>query len=168
MAHAPEKRTQLRSLYVHRRLDLQSAADQLGVGYNTARRWKADAASEGDDWEKARSAAALAGGQIEQLNATVLEDYLLLHGATMEELKNATDMSPLAKAEAMSRLADAFNKVMAASSKAGPKLNRLAVATDVIQKLAGFVRAHHPDAAPALAEVLEPFAAALARIYGSK
>jgi phage gpG-like protein len=47
----------------------------------------------------------------------VLADFLVLHQATMEQLKDAGDVAPLEKAEAISRLSDAFHKTMAAVAK---------------------------------------------------
>jgi transposase-like protein len=168
MARPPEDRVRLRALYVHQRMPLEAAAEQVGISYGTARRWKSEAETGGDDWERARTAARMSGQNADQLSAGILEDYLLLHAATMEAVKADDGMAALDKAECISRLADAFTKVMSALAKSGPKLNRLAVATDVITKMAAWVATKRPDLAPAMAEVLEPFAADLARVYGSK
>src|SRR3546814_725803 len=96
----------------------------------------------------------------------ILDDYLTLHQATIEDVKAAAEIDPLKKAEVLSRLADAFTKTMSAVAKASPDLGRLAVATELLQDLAAFVREHFPDHAHALVEVLEPFAAEAARKYG--
>ncbi len=43
---------------------------------------------------------------------------------------------------------------------------RFAVANEMLRDLAQFVREHHPDQVDALLEILEPFAAFLAKKYG--
>ena len=165
MAHPPETSAKLRAAYVYDRLSLDAAADKAGVSIATARRWKRDAEASGDDWDRARSAARLAGDGTQTLAQLILDDYLLLHQATVEGVKTATDVAPIQKAEVLSRLADAFTKTMAAVSKASPQLNRLGVATDVLQRLSRYTAEVHPQHAEALLEVLEPFAAELARDY---
>lgn len=164
--HAPEKRALVRAAYVYQRQPLGGAADQADVPLGTARRWKAEAETEGDDWDKARSVASLADTGRATIVQGVIEDYLKLHQETIEQLKQVRDISPLMKAEALSRLADAFMKTMSASAKASPEMGRLAVATDVIQRLTQFVGTKFPKTAPALLEVLEPFATELAKSYG--
>jgi hypothetical protein len=165
MAHAPEIRSKLRAAYVYDRLGLDAAAEKVGIGVATARRWKAAAEAEGDDWDRARAAAGLAGTGLASIAQMIVADYLPLHQAVVEALKGDRDTSPLAKAEALSKLADAFTKTMSAVSKASPQLSRLAVATDVLQRLVAYVREVHPKAAPALLQVLEPFAEDLAREF---
>lgn len=165
MAHPPETSAKLRAAYVYDRLSLDAAAEKAGVSIATARRWKRDAEAGGDDWERARSAARLAGDGTQTIAQLILDDYLLLHQATVEGVKTATDVQPIQKAEILSRLADAFTKTMAAVSKASPQLNRLGVATDVLQRLSRYTAEVHPHLAEALLEVLEPFAAELARDY---
>lgn len=166
MAHPPELRAKVRAAYVHDRLPLETAAEKHGIGYATARRWKADAENDGDDWERARSAARLAGDGIRNVAQLMLEDYLTLHQATVDAVKTADNIGPLAKAEVLSRLADAFTKTMAAVGKASPELSRLAVATDVLQRFAAYVGGERPDLVHSLLEVIEPFAAELAKDYG--
>jgi transposase len=165
MAHPPEIRAKLRACYVYERMGLEAAADKLEIGIATARRWKRDAESEGDDWERARSAARLAGDGTATIMQLILDDYVTMHQATIEAVKADAEVKPLQRAEVMSRLADAFTKTMAAVSKASPQLNRLGIATDVLQRLSRFAAEVHPHLAPALLEVLEPFAAELARDY---
>ena len=59
MAHASEKRTQLRGLYVFQRLPMETACKKVGVPRSTANRWKREAADKGDDWDSVRAAMAL-------------------------------------------------------------------------------------------------------------
>lgn len=165
MAHPPETTAKLRAAYVYDRLGIEAAADKVGISIATARRWKRDAETEGDDWDRARSAARLAGDGTAVVMQMVLDDYVTLHQATVEAVKTSTDVPPLARAEALAKLADAFTKIMSAISKASPQLNRLGVATDVLQRLSRYTAEVHPHHGEALLEVLEPFAAELARDY---
>lgn len=165
MAHPPETQAKLRAAYVYDRLGIEAAAEKVGVSVATARRWKREAETGGDDWERARSAARLAGDGTQTIAQLILDDYLAMHQATIESVREANDVPPIKKAEIMSRMADAFTKTMAAVSKASPQLNRLGIATDVLQRLSRFTAEVHPQHAEALLEVLEPFAAELSRDY---
>lgn len=165
MAKPPETRTQLRRLYVYERLSLEAAAAQMEIGVATARRWKAAAEHDGDDWDRARAAARMATDGMQNVAQMILDDYLTLHQAVIEQVKSADNIQPLAKAEVLSRLADAFTKTMSAVSKASPQLSRLSVATDVLNRLAAYARETDPAAAAVLLTVLEPFAAELAVDY---
>jgi len=166
MAHGPEIVAKVRAAYVYERLGLEAIADRMEVGIATVRRWKAKAEAEGDDWERARSAARLSGDGHQLLAQMILEDYLTLHQATVDGVKSDANIAPLAKAEILSRLADAFTKTMSAVGKASPELSRLSIATDVLQRLAKYVTQSHPDLIEGLLEVIEPFAAELAKEYG--
>jgi len=166
MAHPPEKRQDLRAAYVHDRLGLEAAADKVGVPYGTARRWKSAAEAQGDDWDKARAATSLSHGGANTIAQLVLSDFLTMHQATVDSLTEAADIDPLKRAEALSRLADAFQKTMSAVSRAAPELGRYAVATELLKDLAAFVREEHPEHVTALIDVLEPFAVHVAKKYG--
>lgn len=166
MAHAPEIVDAVRRAYVVERLPLEKAADKAGVPYGTARKMKSRAAAKGDDWDKARAVSVLTQAGSGVVAQMVLTDYLMVHQATMAELAAATDISPMDKAEAMSRMADAFTKTMAAVAKAAPDLGRYAVASEVVTDFARFVQDRFPEHAAALVEVLEPFAGWLADKYG--
>ena len=48
MAHPQETRDKLRKAFVFDQLSLEIAALQAGIGFGTARRWKADAKANGD------------------------------------------------------------------------------------------------------------------------
>ncbi|WP_042655240.1 DUF1804 family protein, partial [Actinobacillus pleuropneumoniae] len=74
------------------------AAAKHDVAYATARRWKSLAAAVGDDWDKARGAAALSTSGAGMIAQVVLADFLTLHQATMEQLKDAADVPALEKA----------------------------------------------------------------------
>ncbi len=167
MAHGDGTRADLRKAYVYDRLELPAAADKVGVSLSTARRWKCDAEAEGDDWEKARTAARLAGDGRQSVAEMILNDYLVLHQSCIEDIKASTTIDPLKKAEILSRLADAFNKTMVAVGKASPELSRLAVATDVIQRLAIFVKRKKPsmETREWLIDALDEFTTELSRDF---
>ncbi len=166
MARPPEEVDALRRGYVVERLPLEKAAKNAGIPPGTARKMKSRAAAKGDDWDKARAVSALTQAGSGVVAQMVLTDYLVVHQVTMAELAAATDLPPMDKAEAMSRMADAFTKTMSAVAKAAPDLGRYAVASEVMTDFAKFVQEQFPQHAAALVEVLEPFAAALADKYG--
>jgi len=64
------------------------------------------------------------------------------------------------------RLAAHKNGPTRAITKSAPELNRLAVASEVLQLLAKFVRDRFPAHATAFMEVLEPFGEELVKVYG--
>ncbi len=166
MAHPKEKKTAARAAYVYEALTLEVIARRIDASIGTVARWKRDAGDGGDDWDRARAAARLSGQGAEAVTQAVMEDFVLLFQSTLTEVKEATDIKPLAKAEIISRLSDAYNKTMSAVAKGNPKLSKLAVAMEVLQALAGFIRQHYPKHANAFAEVLEPFGEEMAKTYG--
>lgn len=165
MAHPPETRAKLRSLVVHQGLGLEQAAQRLGLSPRTAARWRQEAEASGDDWAKARAAHHLAGEGAEAVSRAVLEDFLTLFQSVMSEVRDG-QLKPLEKAEAISRLSDAYTKTTKAIQRSAPELHRLAIASEVLQLLARYVREHAPRHAPALLEVLEPFGEELVKVYG--
>lgn len=165
MAYSSEVQGQARQMYVHGRLNQAVIAERLGVALETIRRWKKLARNQQDDWDRARAVSNLSSHGMRDVVARILEDYLLQHEATIEAVRVSKDISPLERAEVISRLADAFTKTVAAVGKTSPQLSRLAVASDVIQRLSRHISERHPHLAPGLLEILEPFAAELARDY---
>lgn len=166
MAHKPEVKAAVRDAYVVGKLTLEQAAAKHTVPLATARKWKAAAELAGDDWDRSRAAHSLTSSGAGTVAQLVLHDFLQLHEATVEGLKADSTIPPLARAEAMSKLADAFTKTIAAVAKAAPDLGRFAVATELLRDLAAFVAARFPEHRGAVAEILEPFAAEIARRYG--
>lgn len=166
MAHGEESRRAVRAAYVFDQLSLEVAAAKLGVPHATARNWKRTGKELGDDWDKARGAQMIAGGGIEDVVRQTLGIVVQQVQATVQAIQDAKDMSPAVKVDMLASLADAYNKLMAASRKMMPETDKLAVATDVVKRLADFTRVKHPKHAAALIEVLEPFADELARAYG--
>lgn len=163
MAHPPELKSALRRAYVHDRLSLEAAAERLDIGVATARRWKSGAEAEGDDWERARAAISISSAGAANIAQMLISDYLPLHQAVIEGLRNDDQTPALVKAEALSRLADAATKTMGALAKATPALNKQAVAGEVLELFARYIGDRYPDLLPAFVDALSPFAAFLAK-----
>ena len=164
MAHASEKRTQLRGLYVYQRLPMDTACKKVGVPRSTANRWKQEAADKGDDWDSVRAAMALGDDNFASLSKKLLEDYLVQHQATMDLLREAKDMGPMQRAETLASMSDSFNKTMASFKRLSPELNKQAIQLDVLQRLVSFAQARFPQHLTAMVELLEPFGEELAKV----
>jgi hypothetical protein len=165
MAHDSAKRQALRRLYVFDRQPLNAAAVQLDVSYSTARAWKAGAAERGDDWDRARLAEDIGDGGVKALTRLVLEEFIPLFKSTITAIK-ADKLDGIEKAEAISRLSDAFVKTVKASGAVDPAIAKLGWAMDVMRLLAQFTAQQFPQHQGALLEVLEPFGERLAQEYG--
>lgn len=157
MAHGIETKRTLRSAYVHEMLSLESSAEKAGVSFGTASRWKKEAKAEGDDWEKARAARLMSESGTESVAQAVLEEFITVFQATILQLKKATELSPITKADALAKMSDAFHKTMAAARKGSPEVNKLAVAQDVVNLLCEFVGTKYPQHGQALLDIIEPF-----------
>ncbi len=165
MAHGEEVRRAVRAGYVFDQLGLEVAALKAGVPVATARRWIREARDAGDDWDRARSAQMIAGGGIEQVVRQTLAVVVQQVQATVDAIQADPDLAPGEKVQMLASLADAYNKLMAASKRLMPETDKLAVAMDVLRRLAEYTRARHPAHAPALLAVLEPFGDEIARAY---
>ena len=163
MAHASEKRTKLRGLYVYQRLPMETACAKVGVPRSTANRWKAEAKAEGDDWDTVRAAVGLGDENFATLGKRLLEDYLVQHQATMDLLRDAKDLGPRERADTLASMSDSFNKTMASFKRLTPDLNRQSVQLDVLQRFATFAQRRYPQHVPALLDMLEPFGEELAK-----
>jgi hypothetical protein len=167
MAHSKEKRMQARSLYVHSRYALSVIAIKLDMSSATVNRWKAAAREGGDDWDIARSADMMAGEGFEKLVSDAVEDFTIMFQATMDDIKDTTDIKPGDKAKIMASLADSFNKMINSAGRAAPNLSKLGIATDILQRLAEFVRRDFPEHQEAFLEILEPFGIEISQAYAS-
>lgn len=165
MAHSLETRQAVRRSYVHERLSLKAASDKHKVGYHTVRRWKDQAMADGDCWDKARTASRMAEGGLGDITTQLLEDFALLFQATVEEIRDG-DYDGLKKAEALSRLSDAYTKTMKAAAGGDPKIAKLSVALEVLDELARFIRENHPQQLEAFAVILEPFGSRVSEVFG--
>jgi len=165
MAHERMKRSALRRSYVIDRQPLTAAALSVGVSYSTARTWKADSAHRGDDWDRARLAEQVSDGGVQELTRIVLAEFVPLFKSTIGELRDCT-LSAGQKAEAISRLSDAYTKTVKASGAVDPTIARLGWAMDVLRLLADFVTEQFPQHQAALLEIIEPFGQRLAEQFG--
>jgi transposase len=163
MAYPDEMRLAVRRSYVHARMSLQSAADANDVNYQTARTWKRKSQEDGDDWDKARAAARMAGGAIGDMTAEVLEDFALLFQETIGDVKDG-DYTALQKAEVISRLSDAYTKTMKAAGSANPRIAKLAVAMQVIEEFANYIRKKSPQDLQRFVALLEPFGQHISKV----
>jgi hypothetical protein len=165
MAYSESTRQAVRADYI-RGLTLKGAAEKHEVPYETVRGWKRKAGESGDDWDISRAATRISAGGIKTLTAEILEDFVHLFQATIEEIKTAADMAPMKKAEAISRLSDAYQKTVKAAGASNPDLSRLAIAMDVLQRQAEFIRRRFPHLQSDFIEMLEAFGKELSRVYG--
>lgn len=166
MAHKQEKRAEVRRRYVVDRQPLTAAAELSEVSYGTARSWKDAALARGDDWDHARMAEDVGDGGVRELTRVVLEEFVPLFRSTIAEVKGDTKLKAHEKAEAISRLSDAYSKTVKASGAVDPGVAKLGWAMEVLRELAQFVAEKMPQHQSALIEVLEPFGERLAETYG--
>jgi hypothetical protein len=157
MAKPAEVRVKLRKHYVFDRLSLEQSAKLADVAYTTAKRWKDKAADEGDDWDKLKSASALAGGDVEQLSRQILVEMLVQFNSVLELIKADDGMAAVKRVDLLSSLMDNIHKSMAAMRRFLPETNAVAVGMHVMRGLAAFVQQRFPEHGAAFIEILEPF-----------
>jgi hypothetical protein len=165
VAYGKEVRDAVRRAYVFNQLTLELAAAQQGVPFVTARRWKTDAKTAGDDWDKLRAAYTLAGGGLEDVARSVITALIVQTEATLEQIKTSTT-APDEQVKMLSSLGDAFHKLVAANAKMMPQTSQLATAIDVIRLLQQFIKERYPQHLQAFDDVLEPFGSELEKRYG--
>lgn len=166
MAHPQETKEAVRRKYIFGQMALEAAAAVHAVSINTARSWKYAAKEQGDDWDKLRAAHLMAGGGLEETARTILSGFLLQYQTTIEELNQNPDISTTDKVQALSSLADSYNKTVAASRRVLPETGTLATALQVLEMLMEFVQQKHPKHLAAFVEVLEPFGEAVQKRLG--
>ena len=160
MAHDQATKDKLRRLYVFERLSLEIAAGQCGVSFATARRWKDKAEIAGDNWEKLRAAHTMAGKDLEDIARQLLTDLVLQFKATMDALSRE-DIPASERVTLLTSLSDSYNKAISANKKLLPETSRLAVALEVLEKLADWLKTKRPELLGAFLDELEPFGAML-------
>ncbi len=157
MAHASDIKDRVRDAYVNSLLALSVAAASHGVPEGTARRWKAEASVNGDDWDLARTAARRAKGPVGEFTVDFVEEFSLQVAATFELLKSQGESLSLEqRTKTLSSLTDMMSKVMKASG-GNTNIARRTVAAEVIKKLAEFVSKRFPGFAPEFVEILQAF-----------
>ncbi|NDP58017.1 MAG: DUF1804 family protein [Oxalobacteraceae bacterium] len=166
MAKPAEVRAKVRKHYVFDRLSLEQAAKLASVTYSTAKRWKTKAFDAGDDWDKVKSASALAGGDIEQLSQQILTEMLVQFNSVLELIKGDAKMPAVQRVELLSSLMDNIHKSMSAMRRFLPETNTLAIGMHVLRGMADFVQTRFPQHGAAFIEILEPFGDELPRILG--
>lgn len=153
-----------RSDYVYRRMLQSTIAAAYGISEATVGRWKKAAKDAGDDWDKARTAHVIAGEGMETVVSHVLEDYMILAQATLDEIRDGPHTTR-EKVDMLVSLADAQTKMVASSKRLAPKISELGVAQDVMAKLLDFVKENFPQHAQVILEIIEPFGERLTEIY---
>lgn len=147
------------------RLPLNAVCEREGIAYETGRRWKSNAKEEGDDWDRARQASRMAQGGLGDLTTQVLEDFAALFLTTMEQLREDERITSTQRAEALSRMSDAYTKTMKAAGGADPKMAELSIALKVLDELGRFIKHHHPDDLERFTRILEPFGQRVSEVF---
>ena len=158
MAHSPETRKKVRTAYVRNRLTLEQSADLAGVSMHTARSWKRKDKESGDCWDRARQANRMAEGGVSEMTAEILELFASNVTMTMEQLQQADEIEATEKVALLTKLADAYAKVMRAAGGGDKTMARLSLALEVLQHQAKFIAKEFPQHIKAMDEFLEPFA----------
>ena len=163
MAHPRETRLALRAAYLGG-LPIEQASAKADVPLATARRWKAEALAEGDDWDKFQAASLIiAGGGFDQALGRVAAGVILRCEALMERIGADQEIDPVDATRAVASLTDSLTKARAATKGMLPETDRLATASEVLRHLAAFIQQRYPQHIGAFAEVLEPFGAELGK-----
>lgn len=166
MARNQEALNDLRRAFIQDRLDLKTAALQVGVPYPTACRWKKKAKVDGDCWETARSASRMANGGLGDLANQVLEDFTIQYQVIMTQIKELEDVGPQQKTDMLTKLADSYVKITKAAGGGDNKIGRLAVALELLELQAKFIQEHFPDDLNKFVNILEPFSHEVNKLYG--
>lgn len=167
MAKPADVRAKVRKHYVFDRLSLEQAAKLATVAYTTAKRWKEKAYNDGDDWDKVKTASAMAGGNIEQLSQQILTEMLVQFNSVLELVKSDAEMPAAKRVDLLSSLMDNIHKSMSAMRRFLPETNSLAVGMLVLRGLVDFVQDKYPQHGSVLVEILEPFGDVLPKILAT-
>lgn len=164
--YTAEHRRHVRSLYIYQRLSIEMIADKLDIGHGTIRKWKAESARDGDDWDIARTAGDIADCGYKYTIAVLMEDYLTQHKQALKDIQKDPALTAEKRVKLLSSLAFSLREMRQSVSQLNPELNKLAVAIEIINRLTTFVRDGYPQHAAAMLEILEPFGEAMAKRYG--
>lgn len=165
MAYGAEVKRKLRANYI-KGMTLKSAAAGVSVPYETARNWKRLAEKGGDDWDNVRAAHNVSKSGVKALTAAIIEDFVMMFKTTIDQVKESEKIDALQKAQVISQLSDSYAKTIKAAGDSNPKISALAVAMEVIKKLAEYIREHFPHLLEPFSEILEPFGEEISRTYG--
>lgn len=166
MSNDQDTRRKARSDYIYRRMTVATIAMTLNVSQATIGRWRKAARENGDDWDMARAASVIAGEGLDTVVSSVVEDFVLMAQALLEEVKG--EKLPLEqKIKHMVALGDAMVKVTASAGKLAPKISELGVAQSVVQHLIAFVQEQFPQHISVVQEILVPFGDRIASAFSS-
>lgn len=166
MAYSPEKISQARAAYVYEALNREAISDKFNVPVSTIARWKRDALKNGDNWDRARSAARLSAEGVEAVTSVVLEDFVLSFQVLMKEIKEDNDLTSRERLDMLASLADIYSKTINAIAKGNPKLDKLSFAADLLRNLVQYVQENFPQHAAAMEQILMPFSEEIGKRYG--
>ena len=155
MAHDEKTKADVRRYYVFDCLTLELAAEKAKVSYNTARRWKREAESRGDNWDKVRDASTMASGKVEDVARGMLTTFVLYFESTMDELRKTEDLPVSEKAKLIQGLGDSYSKMGASSKRLLPEVSELATAWKVIEMVTNLIKTKHSDLLPTFLSVLD-------------
>ncbi|WP_130472978.1 DUF1804 family protein [Candidatus Magnetaquicoccus inordinatus] len=166
-SHLPEARTR----YVLQGMSPEEIAAELPVSAATVRRWLAQAKANGDDWDKARSAALLSTGGVDAINhamlqllsSTILRAQALL--TTAMESDNPAETIKLI--EVIRGLSDAHIKTINTTQRGSPEINRVAMIQDFSLALDSFILREFPDDIRVFRRIIPDFGRELMRVYGT-
>lgn len=111
--------------------------------------------------------AVLAGEGLDVVVSSVVEDFVIMAQALLDEVKNNKDLSIDQKIKHMVALGDAMVKVTASAGKLAPKISELGVAQSVVQHLIAFVQEQFPQHISVVQEILVPFGDRIASAFSS-
>ena len=94
MAHSKDIKDKLRAAFIFDGINMEQAAKKFKLSIHTISRWKREAKSKGDDWDKQKSANLLAGDGIEAIARQMLADYINQHKSVMDDISQG-DLSVL-------------------------------------------------------------------------
>lgn len=155
MAHPKETKAAVRADYIGG-MPLDLAAVKNSVPVVTARRWKADAADKGDDWDKFQRASLLvSGGGFEAAMGRAAAAAVLRVEATLDVLSNTDDVNPMDVAKAMASLADSLTKVRAVARTLMPETDQLAIENAAVKAYVELLVKKHPSAAQEALDTLD-------------
>ena len=157
MAHPKETQIALRAAFLGG-MPLDLAAVQLQIGTATARRWKADALAEGDDWDKFLKASLIvAGGGFDQAMGRVAASVVMRAESILEQLGSDVECDPIAAAKAIASLADSLGKAKAAMRALMPATDQLATETGAVKAFVELLIRLHPNVGEAALAALEAY-----------
>ncbi|HDR9117319.1 TPA: DUF1804 family protein [Burkholderia vietnamiensis] len=103
MSKSHATRTVVRNAVI-RGQTLKDAATRAGVDYSTARRWRIEAAKQGDDWYRIRQLASVSPSEIGASQQAILKRAVDAYEATLNEIIEDRTMPPIQRAEALAAL----------------------------------------------------------------